>query len=257
MGVDMVTDPMPSDKNDTQPVVTPEPSQCTEQQKDVDMESGSFPLEKNENLQPVTSNSGATNGSITVEDRTESGKEVKHLSKETKDDLKFEKVKHAAVCALAAASVKAKLLANQEEDQIRHLATMLIEKQLHKLETKLAVFNEMENVVLRVREHLDRSRQKLYHERAQIIASRLGVPPSSSRVSTPSLPTNRIPMNFANLVPRPPMSMIPQRPSASRPMGTVAPIPSNSLASSAAAGNSIRPSSQDKLSSFASRASTG
>ncbi|PQP95897.1 SWI/SNF complex subunit SWI3D [Prunus yedoensis var. nudiflora] len=61
----------------------------------------------------------------------------------------------------------------------------------------------MENVVMRVREQLDRSRQKLYHERAQIIAARLGLPGSSSRPVPSSMPANRMAMNVANSVPRP------------------------------------------------------
>lgn len=125
--------------------------------------------------------------------------------------------------------------------------------QLHKLETKLACFNEMESVVMRVREQLERSRQKLYHERAQIIAARLGLPASSSRTMPPSLPTNRVAMNFANLVPRPSMGMISQRPLISRSMMSLAPPSSNSFASTAAAGSSIRPSSQDKLSSVGTK----
>lgn len=116
--------------------------------------------------------------------------------------------------------------------------------QLHKLETKLGFFNEMENVVLRVKEQLDRSRQRLYHERAQIIAARLGLPASSSRGALPpSLPTNRIATNFANVVARPPMSMTAQRPPMSRPMGSVAPTPPNPFTSNSMAGSSIRPSS--------------
>lgn len=51
-------------------------------------------------------------------------------STKTKLDNKFDKLKRAAVSSLAAAAVKAKLLANQEEDQIRHLATLLMEKQV-------------------------------------------------------------------------------------------------------------------------------
>lgn len=47
-----------------------------------------------------------------------------------KDDNKIDKIKRAAVSALSAAAVKAKFLANQEEDQIRHLAASLIEKQV-------------------------------------------------------------------------------------------------------------------------------
>ncbi|KAI4298354.1 hypothetical protein L6164_031927 [Bauhinia variegata] len=117
-----------------------------------------------------------------------------------------------------------------------------INLQLHKLEAKLAFFNEMENVTLRVREQLDRSRQKLYHQRAMIIASRLGLPASSSRGVPPSFPTNRIPLNLANSGPRPPINMNPQRPPMSNPMGTSATTLPNPLASATAAGNLVRPS---------------
>lgn len=124
--------------------------------------------------------------------------------------------------------------------------------QLQKLETKLGFFNEMENVLMRVREQLDRSRQRLYHERAQIIAARLGLPASSSRVTPSSLPTNRTGMNVASSVPRPPLGMVPQRPPMSRTMGTVAPTPSIPL-STTTAGSSIQPPSQDKLSSVGTK----
>lgn len=49
---------------------------------------------------------------------------------ETKDDHNVDKVKRTAVTAISAAAVKAKLLADQEEDQIRQLATLLIDKQV-------------------------------------------------------------------------------------------------------------------------------
>ncbi|KAF9684351.1 hypothetical protein SADUNF_Sadunf04G0109300 [Salix dunnii] len=170
-----------------------------------------------------------------------------------KDDNSINKLKRAALSALSAAAVKAKLLANQEEDQIRELAASLIEKQLQKLETKLAFFNEMDSVIMRVREQLDRSRQRLYQERAQIIAARLGLPPSS-RAMPPSLPSNRIAMNFANAFPRPPMNMVSQRPPISIPMGTLAANPSGTFVSTTTtAGNSIRPSSQEKISSIGTK----
>lgn len=102
--------------------------------------------------------------------------------------------------------------------------------QLHKLERKLALFNEIDNMTMRFREQIDRSRQRLYHERAQIIASRLGFPASSSSRAMPpqSIPPNtRIPMHFANLGPRTPSGMPqPQRPPLARPMGILPPNPS-------------------------------
>lgn len=48
----------------------------------------------------------------------------------TDDEASIAKIRRAAVSALSAAAVNAKLLVNQEEDQIRHLASLVIEKQV-------------------------------------------------------------------------------------------------------------------------------
>ena len=125
--------------------------------------------------------------------------------------------------------------------------------QLHKMETKLGFFNEMEGVIMRVKEQLDRSRQRLYHERAQIIAARMGLPASSSRAMPPSNTANRIATNFANSVARPPMSMTAPRLPMSRPMGPMVPTPSNPFVSATVAGSSIRRASQDNLSSVGTK----
>ncbi|KAJ6707866.1 SWI/SNF COMPLEX-RELATED [Salix viminalis] len=247
--VDMVSDSLPADNDGSQQPVksnaTGEQSQITEATADVDM-SSSRPTEVREPLDPKVE-SGATADEVPKDSTIE-----KPDSEVIKDDNSIDKLKRAAISALSAAAVKAKLLANQEEDQIRELAASLIEKQLHKLETKLAFFNEMDSVIMRVREQLDRSRQRLYQERAQIIATRLGLPPSS-RAMPPSLPSNRIAMNFANAFPRPPMNMVSQRPPISIPMGTLAPTPAGTFVSTTTAGNSIRPSSQDKISSIGTK----
>ncbi|KAK7404445.1 hypothetical protein VNO78_05347 [Psophocarpus tetragonolobus] len=231
MDVDGVPNSLLSEKIDSQP--PSKSSQCNGTEKDVDM---MLPANS------VRSTSGAENGANTGKDHADNGVKVDDDGTKTKQDSNFEKIKRAAVSTLAAAAVKAKLLANQEEDQIRQLTSLLIEKQLHKLETKLAFFNDVENVVMRAREHVERSRHKLYHERALIIASRLGIPASSSRGAPPSMPANRIQMNIANSLPRPQMVMNPPRPLISRPAGTVATALQNPLASSTAAGNSVRPS---------------
>ncbi|KAK1402640.1 SWI/SNF complex subunit SWI3D [Heracleum sosnowskyi] len=179
----------------------------------------------------VTSDSIVQNGdSKDVREAGDSKNENKD-SADTKDDLCIEKVKHAAVTAVSSAAVKAKILADQEEDQIRLLATLLVEKQLRKLETKLAFFTEMDSVVMRVRELLERSKQRLYQERAQIIAVRLGVSNSSSRPMSQSLPVNRAAMHFANSALRPPGSMTFQRPPIARPMMQSPPMAGNSVQS--------------------------
>ncbi|XP_045819698.1 SWI/SNF complex subunit SWI3D [Trifolium pratense] len=239
MDVDVVSNSLPS-KIDSQPPIS---SQDNGTQKDVDMVSPS---------QPIRSNLGAENGASAgeVEDHARNGKEVKNDGTKTKQDSSVEKLKRAAVSTLAAAAVKAKLLANQEEDQIRQLTSLLIEKQLYKLEAKLAFFNDMENVVMRVKELLERSRHKLYHERALIIASRLGVP-GGSRGIPPSIVDKA--MNYTNSLPRPQITMNPQGPLISRPVSTTGTTLPNPLMSATAAGSSVRPSSQENLSSVGTK----
>lgn len=113
----------------------------------------------------------------------------------------------------------------------------------------MAFFSEMDSVLMRVRELLERSKQRLYQERAQIIAARHGVSASSSRPMPQSLPVNRAAMLFANSVPRPLGSMTFQRPPISRPVVTSAPPTSNTQVSTTVAGNSVQPSNHNKLSS--------
>ncbi|KAK7351845.1 hypothetical protein VNO77_11579 [Canavalia gladiata] len=244
MDVDLVSNSLPLLKNKSQPQVASIASQHSVTEKEVDMISSTMPMDKNELPHPVRLNSGTENGHSRVagEDHTENGTKVKDDGKKAKNDNNFKKLKCTALSTLAAAAVKAKILADQEEDQIRQLASLLIEKQLHKVESKLAFSHDMENIVMRVREYLVQPRQKLYHERALIIASRLGLPASSSRGVPPNLPINRIPMSFANSVPRPQSIVNPQRPPISSPLGTIATTLPNHFASAAAAGNSVRPS---------------
>ncbi|GLT42774.1 hypothetical protein SLA2020_167580 [Shorea laevis] len=202
----------------------------------------SQPSERNEPQQAVTSKSLNEKVASTAEDQI---KEVRKESNSTgaEEDRNIDKLKCAAVTAISAAAVKAKLLADEEDDQIQQLATSLIEKQLHKLETKLTFFNELESVMMRMKEHLDKSRQRLYHERAQIIAARLGLPASSSRSMPPTLPANRIAANYASSIARPPMGSTSTRPPMLRPVGPMVPVPSNPFASTTMAGSSIRPGS--------------
>ena len=63
-------------------------------------------------------------------DEIKEGKNENCDSTERKGDSNIDRVKRAAVTALSAAAVKAKLLADQEEDQIRQLTASLIEKQV-------------------------------------------------------------------------------------------------------------------------------
>ncbi|KAG8368251.1 hypothetical protein BUALT_Bualt15G0025900 [Buddleja alternifolia] len=188
-----------------------------------------------------------TSTPVTEKEENTGDREAKECGNEkkesllTQNDLDVEKLKRAAVTALSAAAVKAKFLADQEEDQILQLSTFLIEKQLYKLETKLAFFNDMENVVMRVKEQLAMSKQRLFQERAHIIATRFG-----SRPTSQNLPPNRGPVSFPNAS-RPFMGMNSLRPPISRPMITPNPTSSTFMPASAT-GNSVQPN-VDKLSS--------
>ncbi|XP_057494693.1 SWI/SNF complex subunit SWI3D [Actinidia eriantha] len=224
------------------------PSHSAETAKRAVVDPDSLPLEKKKPDQLITSNSVAGSEINTGVGEAKDCNNQNQDPSETKDQHNIDNMKRAAVTALSAAAVKAKLLADQEEDQIRQLATLLIQKQLHKLETKLAFFTEMESVVMRVREQMERSKQRLYQERAQIIASRLGFSAQSSRPTQQSLPINRVAMGFANSAAKPPMVMTSQRPPILRSSVTAGlPPPSNAFSPATSAGNPVRPTNQDKI----------
>lgn len=61
-------------------------------------------------------------------DKSEDTKSMKKIR--TKEEDNVAKLKRAALATLSAAAVKAKLLANQEEGEIRQLAIVMIEKQV-------------------------------------------------------------------------------------------------------------------------------
>ena len=70
------------------------------------------------------------------------------------------------------------------------LTFALFSWQLHKLQAKLALFTDIESVIMRMREQTERARHRLMHERAQIIAARVGLP-VPARGNPLSLPTNK------------------------------------------------------------------
>ncbi|KAJ1269841.1 hypothetical protein BS78_06G008900 [Paspalum vaginatum] len=83
------------------------------------------------------------------------------------------RLQRAAGTAISAAAVKAKFLAEQEEDQIRRLAKFVIEKQFQKMEAKMSFLAEVENLVLRSGQLTDKTRKKLILDRGMIMASRM------------------------------------------------------------------------------------
>ncbi|KAL6637740.1 hypothetical protein ACP70R_025312 [Stipagrostis hirtigluma subsp. patula] len=115
------------------------------------------------------------------------------------------RLKRAAATAISAAAVKAKFLAEQEEYQIRRLTALMIEKLFQKIEAKMSLFAEIEQVVLRTREYTEKTRKKLLMERNAIIAARMGALPS--RANHPGVAGNRLPPGYGNPAVRPPNTM--------------------------------------------------
>ncbi|CAD6214313.1 unnamed protein product [Miscanthus lutarioriparius] len=115
------------------------------------------------------------------------------------------RLKRAAATAVSAAAVKAKFLGDQEEYQIRRLTALMIEKLFQKIEVKMSLFSEIEQVVLRTREYTEKTRKKLLMERNAIIAARMGALPS--RPNQPGVAGNRLPPGYGNPPVRPPNAM--------------------------------------------------
>ncbi|KQK13472.1 SWI/SNF complex subunit SWI3D isoform X3 [Brachypodium distachyon] len=115
------------------------------------------------------------------------------------------RLKRAAATAISAAAVKAKFLAEQEEDQIRRLAALVVEKMLQKTEAKMSLFADIEHVALRTREYTEKTRKKLLMERNAIIAARMGA--VSSRANQPGIAGNRLPAGYGGPAVRPPNAM--------------------------------------------------
>ncbi|XXG60690.1 hypothetical protein AAC387_Pa04g2533 [Persea americana] len=103
---------------------------------------------------------------------------ITNLSHQTEDTvacpLSPESVKAAAKCALSAAATKAKLFADHEEREIQRLTAAIITHQLKRLELKLKQFAEVETLLMKECEQVERTRQRLAAERARMISTRLG-----------------------------------------------------------------------------------
>ncbi|CAJ1974255.1 unnamed protein product [Sphenostylis stenocarpa] len=107
--------------------------------------------------------------------------------------LSVEKVKDAAKAGLSAAAMKAKLFADHEEREIQRLCANIVNHQvslfccvhfcldvaccywqLKRLELKLKQFAEIETLLMKECEQLERTKQRFAAERSRIISARLG-----------------------------------------------------------------------------------
>ncbi|CAH9094442.1 unnamed protein product [Cuscuta epithymum] len=106
------------------------------------------------------------------------------------------KVKAAAKFGLAAASLKAKLFADHEEREIQRLSANIVNHQLKRLELKLKQFAEVETLLMRECEQIERTRQRIAAER-NILISQFGSPMASrpmglSGVGTSMMKNNNV-----------------------------------------------------------------
>ncbi|XP_058097465.1 SWI/SNF complex subunit SWI3C homolog isoform X2 [Magnolia sinica] len=92
----------------------------------------------------------------------------------TATPLSPERVRAAAKFGLSAAASKAKMFADHEEREIQRLVAAIINHQLKRLELKLKQFAEVETLLMKECEQVERTRQRLSAERARMISTRFG-----------------------------------------------------------------------------------
>ncbi|KAL3528157.1 hypothetical protein ACH5RR_012813 [Cinchona calisaya] len=101
--------------------------------------------------------------------------------------LSAEKVRAAAKVGLAAAATKAKLFADHEEREIQRLSANIINHQLKRLELKLKQFAEVETLLMRECEQMERTRQRIAAERTLMLSAHLGSPGLSRPMGPPNV----------------------------------------------------------------------
>jgi SWI/SNF related-matrix-associated actin-dependent regulator of chromatin subfamily C len=96
---------------------------------------------------------------------------LKHLtaseegkSSNPEDTIQQSTVEKAAAAALGAAAAKANVLAQYEDKEIQRLVHATVEAQLMKIELKLSQFEELERLMEKEKQDLDRQRTQLYHD---------------------------------------------------------------------------------------------
>ena len=82
-------------------------------------------------------------------------------------------VKAAAATGLAAAAVKAKLMADREEQEIQKLVIQVVEKQMLKLEMKLKAFEDLDSLLEKEKAELATARLHLFAEKVALHAQAL------------------------------------------------------------------------------------
>ncbi|XP_051138278.1 SWI/SNF complex subunit SWI3C-like isoform X2 [Andrographis paniculata] len=104
------------------------------------------------------------------------------LSKDSRDEspnpeegaVSAANVRAAAEEGLIAAALKAKLFADHEEREIQRLSANIVNHQLKRLELKLKQFAEIETLLMRECEQMERARQRIASERELLASSQFG-----------------------------------------------------------------------------------
>ncbi|XP_022773289.1 SWI/SNF complex subunit SWI3C isoform X2 [Durio zibethinus] len=112
--------------------------------------------------------------------------------------LSAEKVKAAAEAGLAAAAMKAKLFADHEEREIQRLSANIVNHQLKRLELKLKQFAEVETLLMKECEQVEKARQRFADERARIVSARFGPAGVASQMSLPGAASPMVNNNIGN-----------------------------------------------------------
>lgn len=120
----------------------------------------------------------------------ESKKEPGGNDRDTKDiDSRFSakkpppnlQIRAAIGTALGAAAAHTKLLADQEEREMEHLISIVIENQLKKLHYKIQHFKELEDIMEKEHALMEQTKELLIAERLRIAQKKLGSKLSGSR----------------------------------------------------------------------------
>ncbi|CAI0395670.1 unnamed protein product [Linum tenue] len=109
--------------------------------------------------------------------------------------LSAEKVKAAARAGLAAAATKAKLFADHEEREIQRLSAIIINHQLKRLELKLKQFAEVETLLMRECEQVEKMRQRFSTERARMKSTDVGSSLPMSHINRAGVDPSSMPAN--------------------------------------------------------------
>ncbi|XP_010521300.1 PREDICTED: SWI/SNF complex subunit SWI3C [Tarenaya hassleriana] len=122
--------------------------------------------------------------------------------------LPQDKIMVAVRAGLAAAATKAKLFADHEEREIQRLSANIVNHQLKRMELKLKQFAEIETLLMKECEQVEKTRQRFAAERARMLSTRFrspgGISPTANNLPgmPPSIANNSFMNNNNSSTPR-------------------------------------------------------